>query len=103
MTATAPSKRAMLLEKTSAAAKPCSRGLYDRRSDVGLVIEPAAWMAGGVVHSGEKADASSGTCPTVLGLVKSMAAIWWEAKKTRHPSRLMGRMAARSPRRLPPD
>jgi hypothetical protein len=52
MTATAPSKRAMLLEKTSAAAKPCSRGLYDRRSDVGLVIEPAAWMAGGVVHSG---------------------------------------------------
>jgi hypothetical protein len=24
------------------------------RSDVGLVIEPAAWMAGGAVHSGEK-------------------------------------------------
>jgi hypothetical protein len=40
----------------------------------------------------------------VLVLVKSTAAIWWEAKKTpSHPSRLMGRMATRSPRMLSPD
>jgi hypothetical protein len=39
-------------------------------------------MAGLAVHSGEKADSCSGTWPTVLGLIKSMAAMWWEAKKT---------------------